>query len=501
MLPQRHAPPRGFSVIAVLAILSVAVVTTYAMLRAEVMSVQLSRNTDRAAAARQAAQTGLTMAILRMHKTSEWGGVSSTYSQSLNATESFTATYTVGDPNLTTAALDWEDYPYRVTVDVKGFALDTMFSSNVAVANIRAVVRLVPVAMPAELTNWSTVLQHTIYQVSVQGVNIELPCRIEGPVRLQGPLSILENSASDTNARNRYLDDLNLAQLDSQPDYRPFDGPVNLPFAGQDPGMFTDLTVRLGVPAVDIPVSPIPSDWNNQPEPDDFSTYKIYPGGAVYTVASLSGSMQGVTYGPDPLTNPLGMFKKNGNLTVDDNTSLRGTLIVKNKLKLDGTAISITPVDMPPLNGTTNPVRLPSVLADELEVKDGAAATVTGMVGLWNKFRVVEGTYNTTFDFKGHLVAPEIVVDPRDEWVASNWGYWYSWFVFFNIQSGPNQYFPIWLGGWPRNFYPTPLLTFKQDTQAATYHWKDPAPNATVYIPRAADDGLFWDILRVEIEP
>ncbi len=500
-LPQPRPRQRGFTIIAVMAILSVAVVMTYAMLRAEVMSVQLSRNTDRAAAARQAARTGLTMAIRQMHDTAAWGGVSSIYNRSLNATDSFKATYTAGDPNLTSADPDWEDYPYRVTIDVQGFAADPMVSNNVATANIRAVVKLVPVAMPAELTDWSTVLQHTIYQVVTDDFNIELPCRIEGSVRLQGALSIAEVSPNDEDARNQYLDDLNLAQLNSQPDYRPFDGPVNLPFSAQDPAMFSDLTVRMGVPAVDIPVSAIPSDWNTQPEPDDFSTYQIYPGGPVYTVAGMPGSMTGATFAPDPLTNPLGFFKFNGNLTLQDDTSIRGTMIVKDTLKLDGTNIVITPVDMLPLNGTTDPVRLPTVLTDELEVRDGATATVTGFVGTWNKFTVKSGTYNTSFDFKGHLVTPEFVVEPRDEWTASNWGFWHWLFQMSTPAPGPNQYFPFWLANPPMSFSPIPLITFKQDTQAAVYHWKDPDPNVTVYIPRAGDNGLYWDILRVEIEP
>jgi len=501
LLPRHRARQRGFSIIAVMAILSVAVVMTYAMLRADVMSIQLSRNTDRASAARQAARTGLAMAIRRMHHASEWGGVSSVYSQSLGATESFTATYSAGDPNLTTTDPDWEDYPYRVTIDVQGFAVDTMVSNNVAIANIRAVVKLVPVAMPAELTNWSTVLQHTIYQADNLDVKIELPCRFEGSVRLQGPLLIADQYPDDTDARNDYLQDLNDAQLDGQPDYRPFDGPVNLPFSEQDSGMLNDLTVLLGVPVVDIPVSEIPSDWDTQPKPKDFSTYQIYPGGPIYSTETLSGTMSGVTFAPNPLTNPLGLFEKSSDLTLKDSASIRGTLIVDKKLKLDGTGISILPVDMLPLDGTTSPVQLPSVLANDLEVKDGATATVTGLVGLWNKLKVAAGVYNTTFDFKGHLVFPKFDVQPRTEWSSSNWGFWHWMFGLTAPATGPNQYFPFWLMNPPMSFSPIPLLTFKQDTQPATYHWKDPDPNVTVYIPRSGDDGLFWDVLRVEMEP
>ncbi|MEQ9379338.1 MAG: hypothetical protein RJP95_00630 [Pirellulales bacterium] len=490
---------RAFSVIAVLAILSVAVVMTYAMLKAEVTSLHLTRNSNRAEAARQAAYSGLNMAIRRMHHATEWGGVSSVYNQSLSSTESFTATYTAGDPNLTPTAPDWEDYPYRVTIDVQGISIDPMFSGNVATVSLRAVVRLVPVAMPAELTNWNAVLQHTIYQTTDGDFKVELPLQIEGSVRLQGELKIADKEPDDEDARNEYLDDLNNAQLGGEPDYRPFLAPVSLPLAGQDVDMLNDLTVRLGVTAIDIPEVSMPPDWDDQPKKDDFSTYQIYAGGPVYSVEFLVDNVASAS--SDPLTNPLGLFAKSGNLTLDDDVLIRGTLIVDHELKLDGTNIDIRPVDLPALAGTTEAVRLPSVLAKKLTVEGDASGALTGFVVLWEEFKAKAGTYPSIFDFAGHLVLEKFDVEESDQWKNFHWSLWHSLFVLANIQTGPNQYFPIAMGNPPAYLSPIPTITFKPDTQPARYHWKSPDPNQPVFVPRSEDDGLFWETLSVEVQP
>lgn len=483
-----------------MAILSVAVVMTYAMLQAQVMSVQISRNTTRTAAALQAAETGVAMAIRQMHQSAEWGGVSTVYNQTLNATDSFSATYTAGDPNLTAADADWEMYPYRVTIDVEGRSTDSMVANNIAVANIRAVVQLVPRAMPDELTGWDDVLQYTVYQTQAEEAVVELPCRIEGPVRFQDELNILKNSANDEDARTQYLEDLNGAKLDGYSDYRPFEGPVNLPVATQDSDQLDDLVVKLGIPVVNTASSVMPSDWTTQPLSNDFSTYQIYPGGPTYTIPSLSGTLSG-TIDPDPTTNPLGIYKNAGTSLINDGTSIRGTLILNNDLIIDGTSVEISPVELLPLHGTTDPIYLPTILARDLEVESGATAAVTGLVALWDEFLVEEGTYNTTFDFQGHLVTADFDMEPRNEWTVSNWGLWHWIFQISAPGYGQYQYFPLWLGQAPRYFYPQPKVTLKQGSEPAVYHWKRPDPNETIYIPGTGDVGLFWDIVRVEVEP
>lgn len=499
-LPSIRIKQRGFSVIAVMAILSVAVVMTYAMLQAQVMSVQISRNTTRTAAALQAAETGVAMAIRQMHQTAEWGGVSTVYNQTLNATDSFSATYSAGDLDLTDTDDDWEMYPYRVTIDVEGRSTDSMVANNIAVANIRAVVQLVPREMPDELTGWEDVLDYTVYQTEAEEAVVELPCRIEGPVRFQAELSILDDSANDEDARTQYLEDLNGARLDGYPDYRPFEGPVNLPVATQDSDQLDDLVVKLGIEVVNTAPSAMPSDWTSQPLPNDFSTYQIYPGGPTYTIPSLSGTISG-TIDPDPTTNPLGICEKNGSIQINDDTSIRGTLIVQHDLIIDGTNVEISPVELLPLHGTTDPIYLPTILARDLEVESGATAAVTGFVALWDDFDVEEGTYDTTFDFQGHLVTAEFEMEPRNEWTDSNWGWWHGKFLEWAPGYGQYQYFPLWLGQSPLNFYPQPKVTLKQGSEPAVYHWKRPDPNETIYIPRTVDVGLFWDTVRVEVEP
>ena len=91
-----------------------------AVLRTQGATVQLARNTDRQDAARRAALSGLSAAIRRMHVQNEWGGVGTTWSGSLSATQSFSVTYTAGDASLASTDPAYAEYPYRVTLTATG---------------------------------------------------------------------------------------------------------------------------------------------------------------------------------------------------------------------------------------------------------------------------------------------------------------------------------------------------------------------------------------------
>src|SRR5689334_8583536 len=117
----RAGDRRGVAIIMVLGLLSIALALSYTMMRAQGTTLKVQENSHRRADARQAAMSGLMTGLRRMHK-SDWPGADSTINGTLSANESFTVKYTTGDARLTPTHPEFAEWPYRVTLDVTGYA-------------------------------------------------------------------------------------------------------------------------------------------------------------------------------------------------------------------------------------------------------------------------------------------------------------------------------------------------------------------------------------------
>jgi len=477
---------------------------SYSVMRSQMSAVMIQHNSDLRLRARQAAQSGLAAGLRKMNQ-NDWGGINSTYTGNVNSTDGFAVVYATGDASLTPTNPSYSDYPYRVTMSVTGSASDPANPGVASSHTMRAVVRLVPRQLGPEPPDWPTMKQSTVFQSSSASFSIDVPCRIQGQVWLQGTLQLCANVPNYDRANQQYVGDLGVMPSAGYPDDRPLTGPIFLPFSNTPWSTLSLLTGTLGAQATDTPQAAAVG-WSY---PGTIRSYQIYPGGEVYQVPLVSTPLANVSLAPDPQSNPLGVFYIGGDLHLQDNVSVQGSIIADGRVSIDGVNVSLQPPSLPALDGATQPVQLPVVIAgDDFQVGAGAQGSVQGIVAAFGDFLIQSGTQAAAFDLKGSVITNAFTIQPRSEWqLPSLW--WVTQWELFNAQAGNGlgflfgqtsrgiPYFPIWLG--QSGFISTPILTLEPNPTPLTYHWKNPSD--PVYVANPSDPGLRWDVLAITDNP
>jgi hypothetical protein len=228
MRASRGADRRGATIVLVLGLLAVTLAVSYAMMRTQATSLQIQTNQERRGDARQAALTGMAVALRRIHD-ADWAGVDTPVSGTLADGSIYEVEFATGDDALQAGDEDFDEYPFRLTLTSTGYAIDSSDSGRRSEYRVEAVVQLVRRAFAAEPAAWTNLNSFTLVQWADQKTNIEIPARIEGPVKLGGTLELCADYPDDT-PRARYLGDLEKMREDGRGDYRPFNGPITLPF-------------------------------------------------------------------------------------------------------------------------------------------------------------------------------------------------------------------------------------------------------------------------------
>ncbi len=504
----RHGPPRrAVATLVVLLLIAITLAIAYASMRSQSTAVQIQSNASLRTAARQAAVTGITMALKNLH-TSQWAGVDTTLHRSLGAGERFEVSFATGDPRLTPGHPDYEDSPYRVTLLSTGFAADPSSPERVCAHRLRAVVRLAPRQLDGEPSDWATMQRYTVYQWKKDSFELDIPYRLEGPVRVQGQLKLATRYPNHLNAWYRYLGDLNAMRLAGHPDYRPFNGPVDLLFSDQDYVQFYEgLREKLGVPANDLPLKAAAADWD---QPTSLANYQIYPGGTVYSVAAAAGTLENTFLEPDPLTNPLGIYYRDTSIAVRDNVTVRGSLFCRDDIRIEGQNVHFQPVDMPALYGSDGPVRLPTACCRKFIVESTGGGTLSGLLAVFDTFQIDKSPATVSFVITGRVITDKFFIQERQPWETLNWADYYVAFLaqLAGGEGTPVKYFPLWMG--TKGYDPKPLLIVKPDPPdppPPTYHWKN--PYNYVYVPHPDDasplnpdsPGLRWEVVEWNDNP
>jgi hypothetical protein len=553
---------RGVAVLLVLLMVIVAMALSYAVMREQYTATTLQSNAGLGMSARQAALAGMSVALKNM-QSSSWAGVGTSLNQSLGTYAQFQVTFTTGDPSLTAGQPNYSDYPYRVTVVSVGTVTDPGNPSRVSSYTIQAVVHLVPRALAAEPANWTTMCGYTLYEWTSGTFAVNIPYRVQGPVRVQQQLKLALASSSSpwygwsSSTRTRYLGDLYAMFTPGSSDFRPFNGPISLPYSSQASGDVSLLNTTMAIPTSNVAQQNIATWMSNT----NVTSYQLYPGGKVYSVPSLAQSLQNTTLAPDPIANPAGLFFCPGALSLYNNVSIQGTVITQGNgtgdLLIYGTNVHLQPFDLPPLQGTTAAVELPvAVLGDNLTIETGANASIAGLISAGSDLDVLTDTqygaskwtvatsqngmalesylqsHLTTFSateihrmvlagcvkingvvglssgnvaagqqveactriFLGRAFAKNVNVYGRTEWYQGSawWNACYSLFTSQLSGHSPITLFPVWMQNIlilqtePQyGLWPDPLNPY--------YHWKN--PQDTIYVPKASDGGLRWDLL------
>lgn len=503
-IPQDERP-RGVAVVMVLGLLAITLAISYATLRGQSTTSQLARNNSRALDARVAAQSGLAAAIRRISESS-WGGVSVPLSANVSNHSWYQVTFTTGDAKLQSSDPQYGEFAYRLTIDSIGYASDPLNPAVRSEHKCRTVVQLLRKKLQAQPANWNTLCNHSVFQFSNKDAFVQFPVRIDGPTTIMGKLIFCNEYPNSTTPRNQYLSDLNARRVAGLGDDRPFPSTITLRglLTTQDLATVTLLTTNLGILAVDTLASPVAPVAH----PGTVLTYRLYPGGKEYTPPVIQNAygnpIQNVTLRPDPITNPLGVFRSNGSLNIQSNVLIQGTLVSDSgggEVQIYGTNVAIKPVNLPALYGSNSTLQLPTTLvADDLRINSGSDVQIEGMAMVWDEFELKSGLATSKFALRGNLVTSALQLRGRSPWVLTPTT-WSNDISMFNLQklnlADPNRslYFPDYLQK-QRSFVVKPTLTFAANSGGVTPHWHD--WSQPVYQADPADQGLRWEVVRWE---
>jgi hypothetical protein len=498
----RRRPRRGIAAFVVLLLLSITLALSYASMRTQAVNVEIFRNSLIRPVARQNAITGLTLAMKQM-TLSTWTGTETTFSGTLSPYDSFQVTYTTGDPSLTSGSSSYSDYPWRVTLLSTGYSADPINPTKTASYQVRAVVHLVPRALQTEPTNWSTMLAYTAYQTQGYGTfEVSIPSQIQGAVNIQCQTGMSREIWSNSTIRTRYYDDLNPLRNSQNLDWRPFTGNVSIAnwFNVIQYSDTPTLLTALGLASTNTGM-PSGNGWNPV---GTTSTYRLYAGGKQYQVKSVSGSLQSVSYQPDPVANPLGIFYSSGQVSLYNNVKFTGTLVAGGNVTVCGTGTQFNPLALPSLYNTTTPIQLPVLVgAGGFYMNSSSGTAITGQMSLAGTFNIGTAPQAAiSMTMIGQLIASSIYMPGRSEWINAGSTWWTNTYNAFMGQHGSSPqalYFPYYLQK-TTTLNPVPQLVIKPNSTTISYHWQSllNAQNTEnpIFIPASGDGGLRWDLYQ-----
>ncbi|MCE9605270.1 MAG: hypothetical protein K8U03_10255 [Planctomycetia bacterium] len=487
----------GIAIVLVLAMIAMTMAVSYSMLRSQTAQLKSSAGSELRIDARQAALSGLSAALRKMNQTS-WSGADSTLTGTINSSQTYTATYTTGDDSLAVTDAQAADWPYRVTILSTGYATDTSVSTVPTTYKVQAVVDLVPKQVATNPTPWAGMQSYVLYQTGTDDLSVQLPLKVDGPVRFQGSLTnFCTTYPSPTACRAQYLSDLNLMRTKGYGDHRPFTGPISLPTASTSTTIRSLLTSNLGLTVTNL-ASSSSTGWN---APSSMSTYQLYPGGRAYTIPTLATTVSGISLQPDPRDNPAGLFFRNGDVTLGNNTTIVGTVISTGKVKFTGVNVSVQGPTLPALDGSSTTFQLPAVIAtSDIVLSDGASATVRGTVATFTKFSASGGSESSKFDLQGKLICKQLEVLSRSEWNLGTFWWSLAWGWYNDQLSDPNpqKYLPVYMQGWSMHYAPQ-ITIAAPTTTSSTQQWF--TAGSPLYAVGTGDVGLRWSVMRMKEIP
>ncbi|QDU75072.1 hypothetical protein Pan97_20930 [Bremerella volcania] len=296
-------------------------------------------------------------------------------------------------------------------------------------------------------------------------------------------------------ARTRYLEATkDLAEADLG-DYRPLAGDVTLSSDHNDLSTALTLTRQLGCNLS------YQSTSTSSPSSSAISgsTYRLYPGGQEYTIPKVSSTVHYQTLEPDVDTNPLGIFRFPGTVSIEDQTTLRGTLIGQDNgsdIRLRGTQIKITGVDLPALDDDSTVYQLPTLIAgDDIEASYGVNATVEGAVAAFGDLEVENLYSDSVFQLTGQAYVDEFKLNARYDWstLAYYSSYYLTAFVNYVGHTNTTANFASWLDETTSAKFENNVKIDLPET-ALTYQWLD--LSQPIYQKGDSDTGLVWELVR-----
>lgn len=493
------------ALILILGMLAITIAVSYSLMRSQVQTTLLQTNAQTNSLARQAAAAGLNQAIRKMSYDG-WAGVGVTLTGNFDSQSSYSVTHTAGDAALSPGNANYAEYPYRVTVTSTGTAWVNDDATLPTTYTMTAVLQLVRRALntTATPTLWNTMNGFTCYQwnssATVWTEDVDAPIQFQGATCFLGKMKFqalsIDPSDASSVSRTDYIDGLQKKYSETGVDHRHFTGDVTLSTGRQDANTEVDVK-KLGVNVNwTAPIGSSPVSYTNAP-----STYQLYLGGPTYTVPNVVGTFgatpTGQTIGASATTNPLGIYKTGGTVSLKTGTKFTGILFAdgsSDEVRLDGTGIEINGLNLPALSGSSTVYQLPaSMIRNDLVIKNNSNSLVRGLVMNWANFVIDSGSQNTVFNLQGRLFAEDLDIAARTEWTAVSQVDWVLQNTLFKAQSLTGiKYYPNWMDASIFDLQAPPQFKF-QPPSSVTYHWPD--WSQPIYTKAAGDVGLRWNIV------
>ena len=132
----------------------------------------------------------------------------------------------------------------------------------------------------------------------------------------------------------------------------------------------------------------------------NWKTYQLYQGGFSYNAEILSSSSLSNLVLRPSLKNPLGVFYREGNLTISNNVVVQGTIVSSGTVTLSGDNVLVESVNWRDSTGGTLVSnadifpRMPALVAQSLVLKSGASSAIAGAVLLTSTITGADGAYD-----------------------------------------------------------------------------------------------------------
>lgn len=449
-----HHRQRGVSLVVVLIAISMSMALTYAALSSQARGLQVRQNVNRQELARQAAESGAAIALNQLQSAS-WGGVTKPLTGALSSDTVGSTTYEVtfftidgqmsptaypSGKGKTSLSGSWEFYnansdglsagsaesaaiatrqAFQLMLRSTGKWQSAIDVLDVVTETIEVGVELQPrvpgrailapdIAEASDILasngSYDTIQNYALFASTGSSTNSSLRLqpghRIDGASWLTQRVSIFTSPRWSSSIRNEFLQSTGTLYSQtsggkttlSHP--HPFGGPVTMAssFSSTEVADLTALNVpritasgSLTTPSISF------SGWK---------TYQLYQGGFDYSAEILSSStLDGLVLRPS-LRNPLGVFYREGNLTIADNVVFQGTLICSGRITFTGSNVIVGSINWRDSAGgtlvSTSDLfpRLPAIVANGIQVNSGTRASIDGAVLLTSSLSGTENSFD-----------------------------------------------------------------------------------------------------------
>jgi hypothetical protein len=311
----------------------------------------------------------------------------------------------------------------------------------------------------------------------------------------------LGNSPSGS-PRAKLLRDLAYRRLIEGVDHRPLTGSITAPISKTSAAERSLVTDELQLTWNDTPIT------GTAPfsHPGTVSSYQLYPGGKSYSVPNLGSTLRNVTLGPDPETNPLGVFYRIGSLDVRENVNITGVLIVNANdstpdIEIYGQDVHFHSVALPSVYGSSAVKKLPAaIVKDDLRFYYTGSGEIDGLIMAWGELGFLWRLQASTFTITGRAITNKFYVQPTWEWYKSDswWKARLKNFLSDLTDSNPILYFPAWLDS-HEDVEPSPRIVVQPPSNGDSYHWHD--WSKPVFAAHPDDGGLRWEVIALRELP